>query len=117
MILSITTIKDRTFLLCGKTPCLGEEIVVLWKKPQHTIQVTSKQIFSTDFCHSWKMIDLLISFHIFRSFHAHAQICPVKVPAAILGNFFHPETSRHSSHHVVFAITRAYCQVSVIVDI
>ena len=60
------------------------------------------------------MIHLLIPLHIFRSFNAHAQVCPVEVPTAVLGDLFHAETSRHTSHHVVLAVARAYRQVSTI---
>lgn len=99
------------FLLRGETPGLREEIVILRVEFQHAIQVAREQILPADLGHPGKVVHLLVSLHVLCSFHAHAKVRPIEVPAAVLGDLLHPEMGRHPSHRVVLAIGRAYRQI------
>lgn len=44
-------------LLCGKTPGLGENIVVIGKKLQHPIEISGEKIFAADLKHSGKVLE------------------------------------------------------------
>lgn len=96
-------------LLRRKAPSFREKVIVLREQLLHAIEITSEKILPTYLCHPGKMIDSLKSLHVLGTLYADAQIGPIKIPAAVLRNFSHPESGSHSSNHVVFAVCRADC--------
>ena len=77
-------VSFELLIVSWKSPCQGEEIILLWTFFTHSHQIFSQKVLPGEGIHSWKMINFLMMLHFHEYFRGDMPISPPKIPLRII---------------------------------